>query len=219
MTVIPAIDCIDFACVYTRVKQAAGFLKWGEWLHLDVADARFTFSRTWGSPEGISNLKSEIPNLKNLNWEIHLMVEEPERVAEAWLRAGAQKLIVHVETLTPESADEILDIARRYHAEVMLSSNPETRLDNVTNPLSKFSQFQVLAVHPGPAGQRFLPLTLEKVKFLRQKFPDAKIEVDGGINLETARLAKAAGANILVSTNYIFGSRSPQSAYETLDSL
>jgi ribulose-phosphate 3-epimerase len=77
----------------------------------------------------------------------------------------------------------------------------------------------VLAVHPGLSGQKFLPVVLEKISFLRQELPDAKIEVDGGITSETARVALAAGANLLVSGSDIFGSPDPEGEYEKLRAI
>jgi ribulose-phosphate 3-epimerase len=144
------------------------------------------------------------------------MVEEPEKAVGEWIKAGAKRLIVHVEAMTPETAAQILKMSREHGIEVMLSSNPHTSKDVLEPYLKIFSSFQVLSVNPGYTGQPFLPTTLEKVKFLRHSSSSAKIEVDGGINRETAKLAKAAGANIVAAASYIFGVKEPKKAYEEL---
>lgn len=89
-------------------------------------------------------------------------------------------------------------------SELVLSSNPETSVEQMKPYLNLFSSFQVLSVYPGPSGQPFLPLTLQKVSWLRDTFPASRIEVDGGMNPETARLAKEAGANAFVVGAYLF---------------
>jgi ribulose-phosphate 3-epimerase len=125
--------------------------------------------------------------------EVHLMVEHPEKLIAPWLAAGAKRF--------------------------MLSSNPETPPEDFAPYLHDISQFQVLCVTPGLAGQKFLPLALEKAKWLKYALPDAIIEVDGGITPETAEWAKDAGADIIVSASYVFRSKDPKKAYETLKKI
>jgi ribulose-phosphate 3-epimerase len=101
----------------------------------------------------------------------------------------------------------------------MLSSNPETPPEDFAPYLRDISRFQVLCVTPGLAGQKFLPLALEKVKWLKYALPDAIIEVDGGITPETAKWAKDAGADSVVSASYIFDNKDPEKAYEELKKI
>lgn len=213
MEVIPSINCLDFECALGEVKSSSGFLPEGGWLHLDVADAVFTFHKSWGDPKKFLVLSSQFPRF---NWEIHLMVEGPEKVAEEWLEAGAKRLIVHVEAINRDSAEAILTLAKEYGASVMLSSNPETPGENLKPYLPMFSEFQVLAVTPGWSGQQFLPLVLDKIKFLRREKPDAIIEVDGGINPGAVELVKAAGANAVVAASYLFEAVDKKAAFEEL---
>lgn len=204
MQVIPAINATDFEVVKKQARIAAGL---SDWVHIDVADGTFTNNITWAEPE-------KLPELRKANYEIHLMVAHPEKVAEVWLKNGAKRLVVHLETLVePET---ILKLANSYGAQVMLSIAPQTPVDNLLPHLEHFQYFQILAVPPGLAGQRFGWENIQKITFLRQKAPTAIIEVDGGINLETAKLCKNAGANIVVSASYIFGSLDHKKAYEEL---
>ena len=210
MTVIPAINCLDFDCVKDLTRQATAFMPKDGWLHLDIADGRFTFNRTWGEPARWHEVQG------GLKLEVHLMVEEPEKIVPYWLEAGARRIIVHVEALTPERVSVIMKAARSRGVEVMLSSNPETSVEALTPYLGICSQFQVLSVHPGMAGQSFLPSTLEKLKALRRALPGAWIEADGGMNRETAILVKAAGANAIAAASFIFGRSDPSKAYQEL---
>jgi len=147
------------------------------------------------------------------------MVNHPEQYADNWLAAGARRLIVHVETLTPQTMNEILSAAERYQAEVLLSSKPESVLDELGPYIKHFTAFQVLAVQPGPAGQVFLPFVREKISFLRDEAPDAIIEVDGGMNIETTQIVKDVGADTITSSHYIFDAADPKTAYDALTAI
>ncbi len=212
MEVIPVINCHDkdFECVLAKVAIVEKFLKKGDWLHLDVSDGRFTFNRSWRNPTQWANLRS------GFNLEAHLMVEEPERYIEDWIAAGAKRLIMHAETISEQSAKHMAQRAKHRGVEAMLSSAPHTTFSELWPFLKLFGEFQVLAVDPGPSGQKFLPVVLEKIRFLRNFAPSAKIEVDGGMTPETARDVRAAGADIVASATYIFGSKDPKRAYKEL---
>lgn len=210
MVVLPVINCLDFRSAKDRLKLAEKFLKKGDWIHLDVADGIFTHHKSWRSPTELANLR--VP----FRVEVHLMVEHPERQIDAWIAAGADRLIVHAETLTEETARAITAKCRRRSVEVMLSSSPLTSTAELW-PLSKhFSHFQVLAVDPGPANQKFITIVLKKIKFLRNFAPSAMIEVDGGVNIEVAKEVKKAGANIVTSSGFIWNDRNPGKAYKRL---
>lgn len=210
MQVIPVINCPEFRCVEQKVSRAKTFLPEGHFLHLDITDGAFTFHKTWGDPTAWARLHAPF------ELEVHLMVEHPEKYIEPWLAAGAKRFIVHIETADEAMIKTIEEQCKKRGAEIMLSSRPETPMRKMVPYLAHFKMFQVLAVHPGPAAQRFLPLMLAKIKSLRRAAPDAIIEVDGGITPATARRAKAAGADIVLSGSYVFGSDDPGAAYESL---
>lgn len=210
--VIPSINCPpkDTSEVERQVKLAA---KFATWVHLDIADGVFTFHKSWNEPENW-------PANLTLGLEIHCMTEKPGRIIADWLDAApVQRFIVHEETLTPEIFDELQVIVRTRGRSLMLALNPETKAEKLKPYLKHALQFQVLAVHPGLSGQKFLPLTLKKIAWIRHHIPDAIIEVDGGMNPETARAARRAGADILVSHEYIFSSKNPAAAYAELARL
>ncbi|HUZ93171.1 MAG TPA: hypothetical protein VNG29_04215, partial [Candidatus Paceibacterota bacterium] len=181
MEIIPVINCLDFKTAAGRIAKAETFLKKGDWLHVDVADGIFTFHKSWRNPAEWMSLDSK------LNLEVHLMVEHPEHYIEQWIKAGAKRIIVHAETLTKHMAREIARHAAKKKVALMLASNPHTAIAELWPLLPFFSGFQVLAVDPGPAGQKIIPIALEKAKFLRNFAPNAIIEVDGGVVPETMK--------------------------------
>lgn len=213
--IIPGINCRDFETAAAQAKQISEF---SSWAHLDVSDGVFTPSVSWGNLEEFSFLTSELPMLR---FEVHLMVVNPEEVIEGWLKNGAERAIVHLEAIS--NPHLILETAKKAGGEVMLAISPGTSaemlLPYLNPPAGGFSAFQILAVSPGPSGQEFNESVLTKIRFLRERAPNAIIEVDGGINPETAKLAKEAGANILVSTSYIMDSPDPKGAYEELSKI
>lgn len=209
MIVVPAINSVSFEDAKEKISKAAEFARF---IHLDVVDGRFAPNVTWGNPEELLRLKSYV---LNLNIEIHLMVVEPEKVLEAWLKTGlVKRIIIHLEALN--DASYIINRCREAGVEAMLAINPDTAVDKLLPHLNQFRAFQVLGVKPGLAGQSFRSEVIDKIKFLRELAPDATIEVDGGVNQEVARLAKKLGADILVSASYIFNSDDPRKAYEEL---
>jgi ribulose-phosphate 3-epimerase len=210
MTVLPVINCLDFKSAKERLKLAEKFLKKDDWIHLDVADGVFTHHKSWRSPSELANLRLKF------RVEVHLMVEHPERQIDAWLAAGADRFIIHAETITEDTARAIVARARRRRVEVMLSSSPLTSTTELWPLLKHFSHFQVLAVDPGPANQKFIPIVLQKIKFLRNFSPSAMIEVDGGVNLEIAKEVKKAGANFITSSGFIWNDKDPGKAYKKL---
>ncbi len=215
MQVIPAINCLDLKDAEENLKivrRLGGFtLKRPKWVHLDYADSRYTFNKTWGGPHDFLKLK---PRDRTFNWEVHLMVLEPEKLIGDYLKAGVKRLIVQVETIT--NIRFIIDEAEKYNAELMLSVSPGAPVESLRPYMDKVNEFQILSVHPGLAGQKFLSLNLDKIKFIRGHLPKAKIEIDGGVNAETAKKIKEAGADIITSASYIFDSRSPKRAYRNL---
>lgn len=220
MEIIPVINCHfgDEECVKEKANKAFQF---SSWAHLDIADGIFTFNKTWNDP-----LKWKEIN-PGLNFEVHLMVENPEEEAENWLEVGAKRIIFHWEAIQKEAhfykkrdphylISHILNLCKNHNAEGVLSICMETKVDEIREFLDNFNRFQILAVYPGPAGQKFLWEAVDKVRFLKELKPEAIVEVDGGINPNVAKILKEVGANILVSGTYIFGSENPKKAFEEL---
>lgn len=189
--------------------------------HLDVADARFTLHASWAEPETWKQIG------QGVRLEAHLMVEDPELVLAGWLDAGATRVIVHLEALqqppyhvaNPKTGDmlqRMKDLCAARGATLVLGLNPETPVEALLPYAPLVTDFCLLAVHAGPAGQPFLSPVLSKVRFLHGAIPQAHIEVDGGIDPETARRAREAGATSVCAGTYIFSHEHPQAAFKAL---
>jgi ribulose-phosphate 3-epimerase len=210
MQVIPAINEIDFTEIKKKIQIAESF--GAEWVHIDVADGQFTKNFLWNDPR---QLKSEFVNFK-VKIEVHLMIQNPDAMIGEWLEAGAKRVVVHVEAV--KNVDALEEMCKQSGAELVLAVNPETPVEQLLQ-YPYLDNFLILAVVPGTAGQKFQELQLERISALRAKLPDAKIEVDGGVNLENAPKIKTAGADILVSASSIWNSENPKEAYKKLIEL
>ncbi len=211
--VIPAINCQDLDCFKKKLEITKNLLK-TNWLHLDITDGEFSPLKIGITPKEFDHLLKFFS--LNLNLEIHLMVQKPEIFIEDWLKIGAKRIIFHLEVIKEEFLPKILEICSEYGSELMIALKIETPVEEIFPYLDYLFFVQFLAVPPGSSGQKISEFVFEKIKVLRERVPDINIEVDGGINLETAKLAKEAGANILVSGSYIFESQKPDKAFTQL---
>jgi len=175
--------------------------------HFDVMDGHF-----------VPNISIGVPVLKSIRKNTslpivaHLMIEHPEEYVKAFAEAGADVIEFHVET-TPEP-DNVIKAIHDFGKKAGIALNPGTSLNMIIPYLDKVDLVLIMSVNPGFSGQGFINVT-EKVKELRSQY-NGDIEVDGGINMETAQLVHNAGANILVSGSYIFKSENPVKTLETL---
>ncbi len=167
----------------------------------------------------VSNISPEFLNLKsyllNHRFEVHFMVPDWEYRLVPWLEAGVKRVIVQVEDLGGSAAN-LIEVASRYGAEAMLSIALETPLEALAPYYGRFHAFQIMGVPLGKSGQPFDPRALERIRAVRTACPDAILQLDGGVTLETARLAKAVGADSVASSSYIWNSADPKAAYEEL---
>lgn len=218
MQVIPSINEMTFAEVQAQNRKAESFLRVGEdWIHVDISDGVFSTTRTWGTPDELSLLRT------SLGVELHLMIAQPEQSLMPYVRsltgvgAGAKRIIVQYETMRDPAY--ILSECQKSGIAVGLSLAPATDPQFLGLYLRDFTFLNLLSVPPGPSGQQFQSLVIAKIRTIKQQHPHVILEVDGGITPETARLAKDAGADIVVSGSYIFESPSPRTAYDELRSV
>ncbi len=194
--IIPSINVRTFEEVKQRIRKVEPYVKW---CHLDVTDGVFSKHLTWHDPADLLLLDTK------LNVEVHLMVSEPEKILDQWLARPIKRVIVHLEAVT--DMELIIRKCREARVEIGLAINPETFWGKLKPWFEKVDMVQVLAVHPGPSGQEVdWPAMLGKIRHIRERCKKCIIEVDGGINPETAREAVRAGADLLVGGAYIFSS-------------
>jgi ribulose-phosphate 3-epimerase len=168
-------------------------------------DGHFVPNLTFG-PAVVSALRKIS---KRLFLDVHLMIEDPVYYAPIFIEAGANCITFHQEVV--EKPERLINKIHRLNAKAGISLKPKTPLDSIAPFLKKIDLVMIMSVEPGFGGQKLIPKTLNKMRELRllkEKMGlDLLIEVDGGINAETAPLAVAAGADVLVAGSYIFGDR------------
>jgi ribulose-phosphate 3-epimerase len=209
--IAPSILSADFGRLADEVKaiEAAG----ADYVHVDVMDGRFVPNLTIG-PLVVEAVKKAT----SLPLDVHLMIVEPEKYVPDFIKAGAAIVTVHVE-VSPHLHRTLQQI-RALGAKASVVLNPSTSLTTIEEVLGDVDQVLLMSVNPGFGGQAFIPSTVDKVRRLRAMF-DARglstdIEVDGGINAETAKLVVAAGANVLVAGNAVFKAKDYRAAIAAL---
>ena len=153
-----------------------------------------------------------------MEFDVHLMIENPERYIEKFAEAGADIITVHIEA--SRHVFRLIQQIKCLGIKVGVSLNPATPLDSLTYILQELDMILLMTVNPGFGGQKFMPQVLPKIvalsEILNEVNPECKIQVDGGINTDTARLASRAGAEILVAGAAIFGAPDPQKAMKDI---
>ena len=176
-----------------------------EYVHFDVMDGHFVPNISFGIPV----LKS-ISHSHHMVNDVHLMIENPLKYAEEFIKAGADIVTFHLEAVSPSECKELIKLIHSLGKKVGISIKPKTDPKEVLPYLKDIDLILVMSVEPGFGGQSFMPNALEKIQILRQEIDQNNyqtlIEVDGGINEETAKLCRNAGVDILVAGSYIFSS-------------
>ncbi len=203
--IIPVINTDSFE----EVKRKIGLVEpYAKWVQLDIADGTFTKNTTWHNAEDLLSLKT------SLNIEVHLMINDIEERVENWLIAPVKRIIFHLEAA--KDPDFVIEKCRKAGKEVGIAINPDTAWTKLMPYFKKADLFQVLGVYPGLAGQKFLEDNLDKIIHLRKEYPKGIIEVDGGMDKETAKKVIDAGADIIVAATAIFDSDDIKKAIEEL---
>ena len=203
--IAPSVLAADFAQLGEEVRRVedAG----ANFLHLDVMDGIFVPNITFGAP-----VISALRRSTGLIFDVHLMIKDPQRYIDDFVKAGADIITVHY-----ESCDDPLSVIRqirRQDIKVGVSVSPKTPAQVLLPLLDEVDMILVMTVEPGFGGQKFMPDMLDKVRLLRKEIIRRKlnvdIEVDGGISEDNAALVSEAGANVLVAGSAIFKSKKPR---------
>lgn len=197
----PSLLSADFVRLAEEIArvEAAG----ADWLHLDIMDGHFVPNLTFGPP-----VVAAIRKISKLPLDVHLMVSNPAALVEQFAEAGADYLTVHVET--EPHLHRLVNRIRELGVKPAVTLNPATSVDLLDEILSEVDMVLVMSVNPGFGGQKFIPASLDKIRRLRQKLKrldrQVLIEVDGGVNQETAPQLIEAGVDVLVAGSAVFGS-------------
>ena len=204
--IAPSILSADFSRLADEIQwvQEGG----ADLLHVDVMDGHFVPNLTIGAP-----VVKSIKPVTRIPMDVHLMIEEPEKFVDDFCKAGADYLTIHVEST--KRPKEVIAQIRSHGVSPGISLRPETPVDEITPYLELVDLVLVMTVSPGFGGQKFMSEQVEKISTLKAELAsrglNALIEVDGGINSETAGLCK--DADVLVAGSFIFGKQKSKEGY------
>ncbi len=211
MLVAPSILSADFSKLRQEVEEVTNY--GADIIHLDIMDGHFVPNITFGP----SVVKAIRPYSK-LPFDVHLMIEKPENYIKTFFDSGADIITVHVEASV--HLHRTLQEIKKLGIKAGVVINPHTPVENIKHVLSICDLVLVMSVNPGFGGQSFIEDSLNKIKMLRdireKEHHHYLIEVDGGINLETGKLCKDSGADILVAGSYVFNSNDRLKAINSL---
>ena len=198
--VAPSILAADFAHLAEEIRtvEAAG----ADWIHCDIMDGHFVDNISFG-PAVVELVRKQT----SLPLDVHLMIEHADHYVPRFVKAGASSITVHVESEARHEVAQTLRQIRQAGCRVGLTLNPETSFALIEPFLGEIDMLLVMTVHPGFGGQAFRADQMDKVRRARSINAALDIEVDGGINAETARIAVENGANVLVAGTSIFRAR------------
>lgn len=202
LVIAPSILSLDYSKTSEQLEELDKSN--AKWMHFDVMDGHFVPNLTFG-PDLLKGFKKAV----DMVMDVHIMVDDPDMVSEMFAKAGADVITFHLEAV--KDIDACIALCRKIREKGIMagvSVKPKTRVEELLPHLKEMDLVLIMSVEPGFGGQFFMPETLDKVRILRERIEEEKlntrIEIDGGINADTAKLAVEAGVDTLVAGSYIF---------------
>ncbi len=194
----PSILAADFLNLEKDIKKAENSK--ATWLHLDVMDGVFVPNITFGY-----DLVSKIDKITDMFLDTHLMIVDPASYVQHFVDAGSDMITFHIESYNEQQKTmDCIDKIISNGIKVGLALKPNTPIEQLEPFIEKLDMVLIMSVEPGFGGQKFNDVCIEKIKTIRKSNPNIIIQVDGGIDDQTSKLVKDAGANCLVAGSYLF---------------
>jgi ribulose-phosphate 3-epimerase len=200
---------------FLRLEEECKMLNESEadWFHLDVMDGRFVPNISFGLP-----VIEQIRKATTKTCDVHLMIEEPEKFTEAFRKAGADRLTVHLEAC--RHLHRNIQQIRSLGMKACVALNPHSPVELLSDVLHDLDMVLIMSVNPGFGGQEFIPHTFQKIrnlkKMIHERGLDTLIEIDGGVTTENAGPILRAGADVLVAGSNVFRSADPKATIKAL---
>jgi ribulose-phosphate 3-epimerase len=212
--VAPSVLASDFANLEREIKMLNE--SEADWIHVDIMDGMFVPNISFGLP-----VTEAIRRHAQKPLDVHLMIVQPERYVEAFQKAGAANISVHVEAC-PHLHRNIQQI-KSLGCKAGVAINPHTSITELENVIQDIDLICMMSVNPGFGAQKFIEHTYRKIADLKTMIINANsaalIEIDGGVNQQNAKKLLDAGADVLVAGNFVFSSRDPKSVIQQLKSI
>lgn len=212
--IAPSILSADF----TKLGAEIDTIKTADYLHFDVMDGVFVPNISVGIP-----VLESVRKYTDMFLDVHLMITKPVNYVETFCKAGADLVVFHVESDTPEEIEKAVDAVKNCGKKVGLALKPKTSAEEIKKYLPKLDLVLVMTVEPGFGGQKFMDDMMDKVVAVRKMIDkggfDCELEVDGGINRETLPIAKNAGADVFVAGSGVFKANDRAAEIEALRNL
>ena len=212
--IAPSILAADFANLEKEISMIND--SQADWVHVDVMDGVFVPNISMGIP-----IVEAIKRHSKKPLDVHLMIVKPENFVEAFRKAGAETISVHVEAC--DHLHRNIQQIKSLGAKAGVALNPHTSIQTLENVIDQIDLICMMSVNPGFGGQKFIERTYKKVgelkKLIQSSGSKALIEIDGGVNQDNAQQLIDAGADVLVAGNFVFSSSNPKDVIQRLKSL